>query len=182
VESAPVSRQFLSYEQDLAMRPPPQKDDLPYEEFAAEEDDEEETEDLPGQPVVAPIDPKPAVAPAPEGEAAQTAAPASSPSSQSVSDRRVPPPRMPTFRQRGNGLHILIRLPQTEEVEEDVRRMLELNEILKRHRGNDRISLLVQNGLVLTRLEPLERISYSDTFHQQVEDLLGEGTLQVREE
>jgi hypothetical protein len=89
---------------------------------------------------------------------------------------------MPTFRQRGNGLHLLIRLPHTEEIEEDVRRMLELNEILKSHRGGDRVSLLVQNGQVLTRLEPLERVGYSEAFHQQVEDLLGEGTLQVREE
>jgi hypothetical protein len=76
---------------------------------------------------------------------------------------------------------VLISLPHTEDVDADIQRMQRLHTILKSHRGPDHLTLLVRDGRAVTRLEPLERVTYSDEFREQVEQLLGEGSVQVRE-
>lgn len=160
-EGTPTPRQFLSYEQDLALRPPPE-DDLPYKEFVVEEDDDDEEEIA----LATPEEPAPA---------RQREAPAPSPTPR-PSSQRATGPRRPS-----NGPQILITLPSSEEPDKDILRMLQLNEILKSHPGQDHLILLVRNGQVVTRLEPLDRVTYSEAFHREVEGLLGEGAVQVRE-
>jgi hypothetical protein len=60
--------------------------------------------------------------------------------------------------------------------------MQRLHALFKAHRGTDRLTLVVRDGPAVTRLEPLERIAYSEELRQEVERLLGEGSIQVREE
>ncbi len=159
--AGPAPREFLSYEQDLALQRPPSREDLPYEEFTAEEEDEEGG----APPPVAP----PRKAAGEKRPAGATVAP-------------VPPPRppRPAPSRQADGMHILITLPHTQDLEQDIERMMALNEILKAHRGQARLSLLVWNGGKKTRLAPLDGVTYSDEFRRQVEDLLGEGSIQVQ--
>jgi DNA polymerase-3 subunit alpha len=154
--AAPVARQFLSYEDDLTLRPAPKKASLPYEEFATEEDEEPAAPPAAAAPIRAPEE--------------------TTPPSPPPVPRRVPPGMATSNR------HILITLPHTDDLEEDIQRMLNLNAIFKTHRGQDHLTLLVQDGRVVTRLEPLDRVAYSQEFERQVEELLGNGSVHVREE
>ena len=69
-----------------------------------------------------------------------------------------------------------------EDLEEDIGRMQQLHAIFRANRGQDRVTLLVRNGQVVTRLEPLDRVACSAEFQRQVEGLLGEGSVQRRGE
>jgi hypothetical protein len=80
------------------------------------------------------------------------------------------------------GRQVLIALPHSTDVDDDIQRMQRLHAIFKAHRGSDRLVLLVRNGRIVTRLEPLGQVAYSDAFRAQVEGLLGEGAVQLREE
>jgi hypothetical protein len=80
-----------------------------------------------------------------------------------------------------DGRHVLISLPHSDDVDDDIQRMQRLHALFKAHRGPDRLALLVRNGRIVTRLEPLERVAYSDDFRQQVEGLLGAGSVQLRD-
>ncbi|MBN1485851.1 MAG: DNA polymerase III subunit alpha [Chloroflexia bacterium] len=159
----PVEREFLSYEDHLGLQPS-SSDDLPYEEFSVEE--EEETPPPPAPPVQSARPGPPAPRPPLEKRAASQPA------------RRPVPPQ----NARGNGMHMLITLPRTKDLEEDIQLMLRLNDILKAHRGQDRLTLLVDDGQVLTRLEPLERVAYSADLRYEVEALLGQGCIEVQQE
>ncbi len=154
----PVAPELIPYEEDLALQPPPAPS-LPYEEFAVEEDTE--AAPLPPQPPSVPLSPPP-------GESPDT-------------PHRAPA-RPPLPCPRSNGRHILVFLPSTSDLEDDIRRMQRLHALFKAHRGNDRLTLLVRDGSAVTRLEPLERIAYSEELRQEVERLLGEEAIQVREE
>ncbi len=158
--AAPVEREFIPYEEDLALQPP-RAAVLPYEEFPAEEEEEE----IP--PASLPLAVRAEVQ---VPVARSLAAPARIP-------RRMPPPR-PV---RGDGQQILVSLPYSDNLEEDIERMQRLHAIFKAHPGEDRVILLVRNGLVVTRLEPLEHVAYSDELCRQIENLLGEGSIRLRE-
>jgi len=154
---APVAPELIPYEEDLALQPSPATP-LPYEEFSVEE------EAVPPPPPAG-TTPAPSVPPARE-----------IPGGGKASPRPVP------HRPRGNGRRVLVFLPSTSDLEEDIRRMQRLHALFKAHRGTDRLTLVVRDGPAVTRLEPLERIAYSEELRQEVERLLGEGSIQVREE
>jgi DNA polymerase-3 subunit alpha len=174
----PVAREFLTYEEDEALRPA-KPSVLPYEEFAVGAG-VEEGDELPPPPP-APTLRKPPVPVTP---------PARPPVRVPVGPVRAPAARpAPANSARGNGprsvpesgRQVLISLPHSDDVDDDVQRMQRLHALLKAHRGPDRLTLLVHNGRVVTRLEPLERVAYTAEFREQVEELLGEGSVQVRE-
>lgn len=156
---APVAPELIPYEEDLALQPPTAPS-LPYEEFTVEEEGAEAVF-LPPQPAPGPSAPPPG-------------------KDMVVAPRT--PARPPLSRPRSNGRHILVFLPSTSDLEDDIQRMQRLHALFKAHRGNDRLTLLVRDGSVVTRLEPLERIAYSEELRREVERLLGEGAIQVREE
>ncbi|MGC9024918.1 MAG: DNA polymerase III subunit alpha [Chloroflexia bacterium] len=151
---APVAPELIPYEEDLALQPAPAPS-LPYEEFTVEEED-----GTPAEPV--PLPSTPPAGRMPQGEGAR-------------------PPVVP-HRPRSNGRYILVFLPSTPDLEDDIRRMQRLHALFKAHRGTDRLTLLVRDGPAVTRLEPLERVAYSEELRREVERLLGEGSIQVREE
>ncbi|MGC8875323.1 MAG: OB-fold nucleic acid binding domain-containing protein, partial [Chloroflexia bacterium] len=172
---AAVTRELIPYEEDQELRAP-SSEAPPYEEFAAEEEGED-------WPEVSPAPPAKVVEragrPAPAPPRRDAVGPQARPSvGYAVPAARRPVPAGPC----PNGRHILIHLPCTDELEQDIRRMQELHALFREHRGQDRLSLLVWNGRVVTRLEPLDRIAYSPEFHRQVEAILGEGSVEVEEE
>ncbi len=162
--AVPVPGEFLTYEQDMALRTP-KPTALPYEEFAVEEDDKETADLVPP--------PAPPRQPPPSGRVAPAARP------------RRPVANGPAARPASglpeSGREVLISLPHSDDVDDDIQRMQRLHTLFKAHRGTDRLTLLVRNGRVVTRLEPLERVAYSEEFCQQVEELLGQGAVQVRD-
>ena len=168
--TAPAVLELLTYEEDQDLRPAPAAD-LPYEEFAVEEGMEEAPP--PSQPASAP---SPPARTSPGTRVAAPVVPRVARPARPAPPRPVPPPP------QENGRHVLISLPYSEDLEADIRCMQRLHAIFKAHRGIDRVSLIVCNGEVVTRLEPLERVAYSEEFHRQVEELLGEGALRLREE
>jgi DNA polymerase-3 subunit alpha len=171
-EARPVAREFIPYEEDLDLRPAPTSS-LPYEEFAAEEDEEEP----PPVPAARPAVSAPAAVAAPVRSAVPRRPPGGEPAAPaSALERAAVLPQRP----QDNGRSILIALPHSEDLEEDIRRMQRLHAILRANRGQDRVTLLVRDGQVVTRLEPLDRVAYSAEFQRQVEGLLGEGSVQVR--
>ncbi len=153
----PVAPELIPYEEDLALRPPPAPS-LPYEEFVVDE----EGADAPPPPQPAPVSSSPQ-----PGESASAA--------------HYAPTRPPLSRPRSNGRHILVLLPSTSDLEDDIRRMQRLHALFKAHRGNDRLTLLVQDGSAVIQMEPLERIAYSEELRREIERLLGEDSIQMRE-
>jgi len=153
--AAPVARELLTFEDDQALRPAP-AEALPYEEFAAGEGGEER--------IAAPPPPLPRVARRP-------AAPPPARSARWAAQERP----------QSNGRSILVSLPYSDDLEQDIQRMQRLHVIFKAHPGQDRVTLLVWNGRVVTRLESLDRVDCTPEFQRQVEGLLGEGTVQVEE-
>lgn len=151
--AAPVPREFLTYEQDMALRAP-QSSALPYEEFGVEEE-EKDSGWVPAAPA------------APAARPHQTA-----PNGPAVRPANGPP---------AGGREVLISLPHSDDVDDDIQRMQRLHTLFKAHRGVDRLVLLVRNGRIVTRLEPLERVAYSEEFCRQVEALLGKGAVRVRD-
>jgi DNA polymerase-3 subunit alpha len=170
-DSPPVAREFLTYEEDQLLRPA-KAVDLSYEEFAVEEESGEEAPPPP-PPLAAPPLRKP---PTPVPPMRKPAGPARAPISYAA-PRNGPQPAT-----RASGRQVLIALPHTDDVDNDILRMQRLHVLFKAHRGTDRLVLLVRNGRTVTRLEPLERVAYSSEFCERVEQLLGEGTVQVRED
>jgi len=98
----------------------------------------------------------------------------------------MPPPARPARRAtppqpQVDGRNVLVNLPYSEDLEKDIQRMQLLHAIFRAHRGRERLILQVWNGRVVTRLESLDRVDYSPDFLRQIEDLLGEGSVQVEE-
>jgi len=168
VGSQPVAREFLTYEQDQLLRPA-KPTNLSYEEFAVDESPEEEAPPPPPPLAGVPLRRPPAQVPPVRAPAGPVRAPAAR--------NGGPRPAVPE-----SGRRVLIALPHTDDVDDDIQRMQRLHTIFRTHRGADRLVLLVRNGRIMTRLEPLEQVRYSDEFREQVERLLGEGAVQTREE
>ncbi len=172
----PVAPELIPYEEDLALQPSPAPS-LPYEEFTVEEEGAEVVPPVPEARTQLDSAPAPVPPVPPPKVEARYASPV-----QGAGAVHRTPTRSPLHHPRSNGRHILVLLPSTSDLEDDIRRMQRLHALFKAHRGNDRLTLLVRDGSAVTRLEPLERIAYSEELHQEVERLLGEGSIQVREE
>ena len=169
----PIAPEMIPFEEDQELRQAP-SESLPYEEFAPDEELSE---------AALPVAPAPAERPAPLAAQAPPRRERGTQQARRPAARAAPVSRQPTADgPRPNGRHVLIHLPCTDELEQDIRRMQELHALFREYRGQDRLSLLVWNGRVVTRLEPLDRIAYSPEFQRRVEAILGEGSVEVEGE
>jgi DNA polymerase III subunit alpha len=79
----------------------------------------------------------------------------------------------------GDG-QLRIYLPKTEDVDEDIRKMQELDKLVKRFPGENRFILYVQNCIGLVALRPYAHtVDCCEAFQSEVVNLLGAGTMRL---
>ncbi len=72
------------------------------------------------------------------------------------------------------GCELRLYLPRSEDYDNDVRCMQEIDQLLRETDGNDRVMLYLRNGVGTVVLQPHRTISVSEALLSNLRDLLGE--------
>ncbi|HEY1012653.1 MAG TPA: hypothetical protein VGE07_08125, partial [Herpetosiphonaceae bacterium] len=88
------------------------------------------------------------------------------PEAQPSEGQAPPPPSGPRF-------HLHIYLPRTGDFDADIKRMMQINEVLCLHEGDQAVTLYLPNAVGQVMMEPNRRIAPVEPLVQRLADMLG---------